>query len=246
MSQRRFPKSDYSGVRELADAELGLNRYYGHIVEKITSNKQTMEIFKNQTKILEFGAGTGFLAELMKAKTSYQVDCVEIDPYLISSISSKNLICYQSLSELRNKYDFIYSSNVLEHIENDVQSLRELREVLQPNGILALYLPAFNILFSDLDRAVGHYRRYSRKEIISKLTKTGYEVIDISYVDSLGFPASLLIRIIGYQNKADIGGLRSMRLYDSVIFPISVFLDKLGLSRFIGKNLVVHCRIAEE
>jgi predicted SAM-dependent methyltransferase len=58
----------------------------------------------------------------------------------------------------------IYSSNVLEHIEDDSRALNEMFAKLQINGKLAIYVPAFMFLFSDLDIKAGHFRRYSKKE----------------------------------------------------------------------------------
>ena len=71
---------------------------------------------------------------------------------------------FNDINKTKDQYDFIYSSNVLEHIYDDVKSLKQLESKLTKNGTLVLYLPAFQILYSDLDRSVGHFRRYSKKE----------------------------------------------------------------------------------
>jgi hypothetical protein len=133
----------------------------------------------------------------------------------------------------------IFSSNVLEHIEKDVEVLSDLRQLLRPSGKLMNYIPAFPILFSDLDVSVGHFRRYTKRELKLKLKEAGYKVDKIHYVDSLGFPASLLLRIIGYRSRGNIGGLRSMKIYDRYIFPFSKILDQIGFKWLFGKNIVV-------
>ena len=87
---------------------------------------------------------------------------------------------------------------------------------------------------------MGHFRRYTKKELKLKLNRAGYRVDDIHYVDSLGFPASLLIRIIGYKSHGNLGGLRSMRIYDRYMFPLSKMLDQIGFNKLFGKNIVVY------
>lgn len=233
----------YSGITELADAEQGLLNYYSNIVRLIVSDMEENKAQLNNLSILEFGAGTGFLSELIQEKYGLRVDCLEIDEILIQILRDKGFVTFSDLDSLNQKYDLVFSSNVLEHIDDDVQVLVDLKRNLKLNGVLVTYVPAFPILFSDLDRAVGHYRRYTRKELKSKLQQAGYQIDKIQYVDSLGFPASLLLRFIGYKSRGNIGGLASLRIYDNFIFPISSFLDSLGFKYVIGKNLVVHARL---
>jgi SAM-dependent methyltransferase len=144
------------------------------------------------------------------------------------------------LEEIDKKFDLIFSSNVLEHIEKDVEALLDLSKFLKPEGLLVNYVPAFPILFSDLDVSVGHYRRYTKRELSSKLKEAGFEIQKIHYVDSLGFPASVLLKVLGYKSRGNIGGLKSMSIYDRFIFPISRTLDLLGFKKLIGKNIIVY------
>jgi SAM-dependent methyltransferase len=233
----------YSGITELADAEQGLLNYYSNIVRLIVSSELENKAKLDNLRILEFGAGTGFLSELIQDKHGVRVDCLEIDETLIHILRDKGFTTFSDLDSLNEKYDLVFSSNVLEHIDDDAQVLVNLKKNLKSNGVLVTYVPAFPILFSDLDRTVGHYRRYTRKELKSKLLQAGYEIDKIQYVDSLGFPASLLLRFIGYKSRGNIGGLASLRIYDSLIFPMSRFLDALGFKYVIGKNLIVHARL---
>lgn len=236
-------RESYSGITELADAEQGLLNYYSNIVRLIVRRSLGSKAGLSKNLILEFGAGTGFLSELIQDKYEVAVDCLEVDSTLIDILREKGFNTYSELENLDKKYDLIFSSNVLEHIEDDVQVLVDLKKNLKPNGLLVTYVPAFPILFSDLDRAVGHYRRYTRRELKLKLIQAGYEVDKIQYVDSLGFPASVLLRLMGYKSRGNIGGLASLRIYDKLIFPTSRLLDSLGLKHLIGKNLIVHARL---
>jgi SAM-dependent methyltransferase len=232
--------SPYSGISELADAEQGLLNYYSNIIDLVAGSFLRTKSSVSEISVLEFGAGTGFLSELLQEKFNVKADCLEIDPTLLEILQQKGFNTYSKLIEIDKKYDLIFSSNVLEHIEKDVEVLNNLRQLLKPTGELVNYIPAFPILFSGLDVSVGHFRRYTKRELKLKLEEAGYKVDKIHYVDSLGFPASLLLRIIGYRSRGNIGGLRSMRIYDRYIFPFSKILDQIGFKWLFGKNIVVY------
>ena len=124
-----------------------------------------------------------------------------------------------------------YSSNVLEHIEDDVQALRDLHQVMSEGAALAIYVPAFMFLFSKIDRSLGHYRRYGRAELVEKVTRAGFRVRDCYYSDSIGLLAWFAARFFWNSN-----GFRS---YDRWIYPVSRALDELFLKRVAGKNLLL-------
>jgi hypothetical protein len=67
---------------------------------------------------------------------------------------------------------------------------------LSDNGVLAIYVPAFQILFSELDSQVGHYRRYSRKDLRQKLRQSGFEVEKIVYVDKVVVQEVIVEKIV--------------------------------------------------
>ncbi len=235
ISQDTPQGNDYLGTQLLLDIESNLLNYNNAIVKGFS---KILNISSGGTyKILDFGAGTGDLADRFAKMTGISPDCLEIDEKLGRQISDRRLAHFRSLSMLTSKYDLIYSSNVLEHIENDVDTLKSLANLMTINGRIGIFVPASPILFSDLDRQVGHFRRYSRKDLKQKLELAGLEIEYIRFVDSLGFLASLLIRLIGFDKTVKFGGTKSLRLYDFAIFPISKVLDRAGLNRLIGKNI---------
>jgi SAM-dependent methyltransferase len=131
-------------------------------------------------------------------------------------------------------FDTIVLINVLEHIENDVDALSALSRHLKPNGHLVIYVPAFWLLYSRFDNSIGHYRRYSRRELISVATAAGYKDIKSHYVNSLGAIGWLLIcRIlkksasegasVGVMNRWIIPIVRRVEGKISPPFGISVF-----------------------
>ena len=231
---------EFSGSQQLFDSETGLIRYTSDIVtkfHKLMNLEKTVR--ENKGKILEFGAGTGFLAQLFMDNFGIYPDCVELDPVLAKLNGERGFKSYRFLKETNQDYDAIYTSNVLEHIEDDESALAELFNSLISGGRLAIYVPAHAFLFTRMDYEVGHVRRYSRRELKKKVLGAGFIIESLSYSDSLGFFATLLVKIFGYRGTGDLGSSKSLLLYDRFIFPISRFLDQIGIRYIIGKNLIL-------
>ena len=114
-----------------------------------------------------------------------------------------------------------------------------MRDKLNDNGRVYLYLPARMLLWTELDKAVGHYRRYEIAELRDKCAQAGLKVVKLHYADSVGFFASLFMKIVGFDVANGIGSAKSLRFYDQVLFPISRFLDRLGLRFLFGKNIIL-------
>ena len=181
-------------------------------------------------RVLDFGAGSGTFARHLIA-VGVDVTCVEPDPQLLKDARRDTA----GLAD--RSFDLVYSFNVLEHIPDDLAALAELRRVLKPGGRLVLYVPAFMVLYSAMDRRVGHLRRYRRKPLAELVIQAGLVVDEASYADSLGFLAALAFRAVGPAS----GTLspRSVRLYDRCIFPLSRVLDR-AFGRVAGKNIVLY------
>ena len=218
----------YSGEDNLNGME-GAPRYNASILAEVLKRFRTEDV-----RILDFGAGNGWLARQVEEATGRQVCCLE---------PAENMRAYlppDSPRELEQidsgTVDFLYSSNVLEHIEDDVGTMSEIWRVLKPSGHVFLYLPAFQRLYSSMDKKVGHFRRYDMS-MLKRLLGKGWRVLDMRYADSLGFWATLAFKLIEDRSGAFPDG--QVRFYDRWIFPVSRFLDKVTRGRLWGKNVMV-------
>jgi SAM-dependent methyltransferase len=187
-----------------------------------------------EDRILDFGAGTGLLAHLLTA-AGYRVSCIEPDPRLRAQLQTSGLVAYATLDEIEpESLDLIYTVNVLEHIADDENTALGLRGRLRPGGKLLVYVPAFPILYSSMDRKVGHVRRYRRTGLETMLRRAGFGIDLIAYKDCLGFAASLLFKWFG--NDTGMINRRGLAAYDRYVFPLSCKLDHCTV-RWFGKNL---------
>lgn len=184
--------------------------------------------------ILDFGAGIGTFA-LQFAAAGHRVVCVEPDPNLRATLSTAGLRCHASVNAIApNSLDVVYAIDVLEHIEDDLGAVGQLPDRLKPRGKLLVYVPAFNCLYSSMDRKVGHVRRYRRAGLAAVLTKADLQIERIAYRDSLGFLASLAFKFVG-RGDGTINE-RALVAYDRWAFPLSRRLDRVT-GRWFGKNL---------
>lgn len=237
MRQPQSAQSDdntgYAGTNELWSIERYLTNYNQFLIQQFTTAAG------NATQVLEFGAGIGTLATLWKNTTGVKPECLDIDCAHQQIIKSRGFECYSSVENITKKFDVVYTSNVLEHIKDDLSTLKQINFILKDKGYLLIYVPAFQILYSDLDQRVGHYRRYSKRGLGERLLHAGFDVKNIYFSDSLGFIAWLYLKIrtIGSQQQE-----KNMWLYDKYIFPLSKLLDALGCRYLFGKNLFVYAQ----
>lgn len=209
------------------------------LIDAVNYNQHIVDLLKEyiapEVNVMDVGAGIGTFAEMMK-HIAPRLICFEPDETQADIIRTKGLTAIENIDhdDFKASQHVIYSLNVLEHIEKDVDALIQWRTTLASGGLMLLYVPAMPILFSAMDTKVGHYRRYTRKELMEKVNAAGFDVERCEYVDSLGVLATLLYKWIGSKN-GDINH-KSIIFYDRVAFPVSKFLDNF-FRYFFGKNL---------
>lgn len=87
--------------------------------------------------------------------------------------------------------DLLTAFDTIEHIEDDERALRECARALRPGGVLMATVPAYQFLYANNDRVAHHFRRYTRRELVAKLQRSGFQVRKATYVNALLFPLIL-------------------------------------------------------
>ena len=82
--------------------------------------------------------------------------------------------------------DTVFSLNVFEHIEDHQTALNNAVEILQPGGSIVLVVPAHEILYGNIDRSIGHYRRYDKRQINTIFQEAGLRTGKLKYLNTLG------------------------------------------------------------
>ncbi len=179
-------------------------------------------------RVLDFGAGIGPFTELLAAHAD--VVALEPDPGFQAVLRERfddrpNVSMVESEEALSGAFDTIVCLNVLEHIGDDEGTLRRLRERLASGGHLLLLVPAHTALYGEIDRNVGHERRYNRRLLRRHLESAGLEIVELRYVNPVGALGWLVSsRLLG-RDQVPTGPLK---IYDTLV-PLLRPLDRLRL-----------------
>lgn len=218
--------------RDNLQAMSGADHYNKRLCDIVRRSARGNE---SKGKILDFGAGMGTYARLLRER-GLAVDCLEPDEQYARSLREAGFWVCEDLASLRETYEVIYAMNVLEHIEDDKEVFAALAGRLNPGGRMIVHVPAFKILFSSMDRVVGHHRRYRAGELRQYSAQFGLTIRTCRYCDPLGFFASLLFRLAG--DESGVISARSVKVYDRTAFRIGTVLEPLT-GRLFGKNVLL-------
>lgn len=158
---------------------------------------------------LDWGAGAGYLIDEMLARDpAARIDGCDISPHLLTFLNEK----FQKNSSITiidgnvktlepKRHSTIYSLDVIEHTENDVEQLANLYRSLAPGGKAFINIPAHQRFFTKFDRDLGHFRRYSKSDARNKFERVGFIIDDIGYWNTLGYFAVRLSRTFPFLKR---------------------------------------------
>ncbi len=224
--KKEFIYTGQSNLEAMTEA-VNYNKFLISLVIDQMNNKED--------RILDFGAGSGTYSCLLK-KMNITSDCLEPDSTLRNILDSLGFKVFEDLEEIKpESYDLIFSLNVFEHIEDDLSQIKVLKSKLKEGGRLLIYVPAYQVLFSNMDKKVGHYRRYRIRDLRKLAESSGFKIRMVRYYDPAGFAAALFYRISGGNGNLSA---KSISMYDKIIFPFSKKLHSIT-NKFIGKNAIL-------
>lgn len=194
---------------------------------------RTVEPFLGD-RILEVGSGIGNISKLLPRRellTLSDVDDIYLDILRNAFADAEDVrIVKLDLNVLGDfealgggSYDTVVCLNVLEHIEDDLSALGNIRYVLDSGGKLILIVPQYPFLFGSYDRAVGHFRRYTRGELVDKLEASGFRLIKFRSFNCLAVVGWWLNSCLLNRTSMDKWQLK---LYDSLV-PVLAVLERL-------------------
>ncbi len=155
---------------------------------------------KTNIKVLDVGCGTGSI-DLYLAKHGCTVSGIDISAKAIKiaksntkkfNLGNKVKFILGDIQQMKIKetYDLIICSEIIEHIKNEKKVLLKIKKMLNENGRLVISVPSKNSLLYKLgllnkfDKEVGHLRRYSKGELIKLLEKLGFEIVSHKKTES--------------------------------------------------------------
>ena len=190
------------------------------------------------SSVLDVGPGTGNNIQYYKDKAS-QITLLEINKNLANSLKlkfdgdKKIIVLNTDIHSQEKKFDTILYMDVLEHIEDDEKEINKALKQLNSGGNLIFFVPAYQFLYSDFDKAIGHIKRYNKKFFLSFKKDENITIIELKYIDSIGFFIAVLNKLFNKDNRESIG--LGVKIWDKLIF-LSKIMDLIFLNKF-GKSL---------
>ena len=188
---------------------------------------------------LEVGAGCGSFTRHYYNKKINSILMTELDKKNILILSKKfknnKKICVtkNTIFKINRKFDVILYLHVLEHIKNDNLEIKGAIKKLKKNGYLIFLVPAHNKMYSNLDKLVGHYRRYELDFFKKKFKSVS--PIDLRFLDSMGYLLYYLNKI--FFKKESYPSKSKIFIWDKLFTPITILIDFILRYRF-GKCIL--------
>lgn len=153
---------------------------------------------RHDARILDVGCGTG--SNLEAFSKLGRATGIDMSPEALAfcrkrGVDSVTFAEIERLPFADATFDVVTAMDVLEHTDDDLLALQELRRVCKPGGLLLATVPAYGFLWSEHDEALKHRRRYTAHELRNKLTVTDFAVERTSYFITSLFLPILLMRI---------------------------------------------------
>jgi SAM-dependent methyltransferase len=102
-----------------------------------------------------------------------------------------------------DSFDLCVALDVIEHLDDDVEGLRELRRVARPTGRLLVTVPAYQALWSHHDDVNNHRRRYVRRTLLSATAAAGWRPVRMTYFNLLLLPPAIVSRLLERVRRGD-------------------------------------------
>jgi len=203
--------------------------------------KNTLSNDSQNRRILDIGCGTG--TELKILNKFGQVTALDINNSALAMVKKNN--CQTILADIEkynlnnNYYDTICCFDILEHLKNDKWAIKNIFNSLKSEGYFFFTVPAFQFLFSGHDIALGHQRRYGKKEIALTLEKAGFKMVKLDYWNSLLFPAIFVIRMVKkFLNKINKKNICQSDMKKRNNFVEQILFQILNLeNKLISRNI---------
>ena len=150
--------------------------------------------------LLDVGCGTGFVLEGIHSRyPALALAGSDADPDTLERVMRRvpDALVFHGLAgdlPFQDQFDIVTALDVLEHIDNDREALIAIRRTLKAGGLLVLTVPQHPALWSEVDDFSRHRRRYTRKELIEKVSTSGYAVERCTSCFSLTLPMLLAAR----------------------------------------------------
>ena len=195
--------------------------------------------------VAEVGAGIGTISQFLLKTDLDRLVAFEPSPNMYPVLAEK--LRHEQRAETvngffapdsrENAFDSVVYINVLEHIEDDRQELANALAALKPGGHILVFVPALAWLYSEFDRQIGHYRRYTKPGLAKLAREVGYTDVRTRYFDVIGIVPWYVMFVLLRKHV----GYGSVTLYDKLVVPPLRRIERV-VPPPIGKSVLLIAR----
>jgi len=155
------------------------------------------QVTDRRPRILDVGCGTG--ANLLMLSEYGDAEGVDVSEDALAfcrerGLDKVRLGAAEELPYEDGTFDLVTALDVVEHLDDDLAGLREMRRVLRPGGRVLLFVPTFMFLWGLQDDVSNHRRRYRLPELQRVLEQAGFEIERTTYANITFFLPILAMR----------------------------------------------------
>lgn len=147
-------------------------------------------------RVLEIGAGIGNLTTNLVPRSVYWAS--DVNPHYLdrlNKLKSSRPYLHVGFTDAsavetfpKDEFDTVICLNVVEHLEDDVKALRNIRSSLTKDGRAIVLVPSGPGLYGSLDNVLGHFRRYTRDQLVEACARAGFRVEKVLKFNRIGSP----------------------------------------------------------
>jgi SAM-dependent methyltransferase len=242
-------------ARSARGAVLGDSALQGSVLEALTSAVRYRAWLTERalpylgTHPLEIGSGLGDFAASWLAAGVPRITVSDLEPDRLALLRARfsrdprvEVRRLDLLDAPRLQHTSLVAFNVLEHIPDHVGVLRAAHRLVVPGGAVVMFVPAFPFAMSELDRALGHVRRYTRRTLRAAYDEAGLPVECLHHVNAPGLPAWFVgMRLLRMRPRDG----RLLRWWDTLVVPLARSTENLVRPPF-GQSLFAVGRVPGE
>jgi len=197
--------------------------------EMVLSLVHDMSLKENQKGMgvgVDIGCGGGYTAKVFESNC--RMVGVDVSGAALQFCQGRGLrrLCQVDMTAFSlpfksDSFDLVLALDVIEHVDDDIHALTECRRILKAGGLLIVTVPAFMVLWSPWDEALGHRRRYTASGLAKASQQAGLSVKKLTYMFFFVFPIAVLVRRVKRLFQRDA------MTYSSDFIPIPRILNSL-------------------
>jgi len=214
------------------------DKHWYYLTKSYALNRKFSKYSYSANIIGDIGAGDGFFIKKLPINNIHS-NLFCIDTGYLKDTTQNNISYIREYNE--TDLEALLFIDVLEHVQNDVALLEEYVSKSKSGSYFYITVPAFQSLWSGHDVFLGHVKRYTLKDIVSKAEEAGLNVVEAQYIFSFIFPLVWLKRKIRFKKQiVPQSSLKEVGLiFNYILKSLCLLEHRFFVNQFFGLSCLV-------